>query len=223
MEMKHIFSTCLLIFATSCCALAQTITGSVVDAQTNEPLPFVNVFISNTTKGTQTDVKGAFVLKVQTAGYAKVVASMVGYKTVEQAFVLRPDETRRLDIRLSVDTKFLNEVKISGKKDKQWKRLYKDFEREFLGRSGNARNSTVKNPYDVDVSKKRQTLTANATKSIEIDNKALGYHLSYQLEGFESSGEAYQFSGQLLFKPMAPVSEPESRTWERNRNETYRG
>lgn len=223
MKTTHILSTCFLIFATSCCAIAQTITGSVVDEQTNEPLPFVNVFISNTTKGTQTDLKGTFVLKVQTAGYAKVVASIVGYKTTEQAFVLRPDETRRLDIRLSVDTKFLNEVKISGKKDKQWKRLYKDFEREFLGRSKNARNSAVKNPYDVDVTKKRQTLTANADKSIDIDNKALGYHLSYQLEGFESSGEAYQFSGQLLFKPMAPADETEARTWERNRNETYRG
>ncbi|AEI49212.1 hypothetical protein Runsl_2820 [Runella slithyformis DSM 19594] len=211
------------LLLTGLTALAQTITGSVVDAQTNEPLPFVNVFISNTTKGTQTDVKGAFVLKVQTAGYAKVVASMVGYKTVEQEFVLRPDETRRLAIRLSVDTKFLNEVKISGKRDRQWKRLYKDFEREFLGRSKNARNSAVKNPYDVDVIRKRGTLTANAAKSIEIDNKALGYHLSYQLEGFESSGEAYQFSGQLLFKPMPPANETEARTWERNRNETYRG
>lgn len=223
MKIKHIFSTYFLIFATSCRALAQTITGSVVDAQTNEPLPFVNVFISNTTKGTQTDIKGAFVLNVQTAGYAKVVASMVGYKTVEQEFVLRPDETRRLAIRLSVDTKFLNEVKISGKRDKQWKRLYRDFERGFLGRSKNARACKVLNPYDVGVTKKRQILTALAAKAIEIDNKALGYHLSYQLEDFETSGEAYQFSGQLLFKPLLPVNEAESHTWERNRNETYRG
>lgn len=212
-----------LLLLTGAAAHAQTIMGSVVDAQTNEPLPFVNVFISNTTKGTQTDVKGAFVLKVQSAGYAKVVASMVGYKTFEQEFVLRPDETRRLFIRLSVDTKFLNEVKISGKRDKQWKRLYKDFERAFLGRSKNARNSKVLNPYDINVTKKRQILTANAAKAIEIDNKALGYHLSYQLDDFESTADAYQFGGQLLFKLMPSANEAESQTWERNRNDTYRG
>jgi len=64
---------------------SQTVSGTITDAQTNEPLPFVNVYISNTTKGTQTDIKGGFTLKLQRAGFVKVVCSMVGYKTFEQA------------------------------------------------------------------------------------------------------------------------------------------
>ena len=202
---------------------SQTITGQVTDSQTNEPLPFVNVFISNTTKGTQTDVKGNFTLKLQTSGYSKVVASMVGYKSFEQEFVLRPDEVRRLTIKLQIDTKFLNEVKISGKRDKQWKRLYKDFEREFLGRTKNARNSNILNPYQIDISRKKQVLTANALQAIEIENKALGYGISYQLESFQVTGTSYEFSGKTLFKLLPATDDLQTRTWENNRNQTYRG
>lgn len=203
--------------------VAQTISGTVTDAQTTEALPFVNVYISNTTKGTQTDAKGVFTLKLQTSGYVKVVASMGGYKTFEQEFVLRPDEVRRLNIRLQTDTKFLNEVKIAGKRDKQWKRLYKDFEREFLGRTKNARNCKILNPFEIDVKKKKQILTASAIPPIEIENKALGYGLSYQLESFETTPTAYQFSGKTLFKLLNPTDEAETQTWETNRNQAYRG
>ncbi len=212
-----------LLLLTGPIILAQTIMGSVVDNETNEPLPFVNVFISNTTKGTQTDAKGNFVLKPQSAGYSKVVASMVGYKTFEQEFILRPDETRRLTIHLTTDTRFLTEVKIAGKLDKQWKRLYNDFEREFLGRNKNARNCKVINPYDIDVTKKRQVLTARATKTIEIENNALGYSLSYQLEDFQSTKVSYQFSGRLFFKLLPTTDDAVAKTWENNRNQAYRG
>lgn len=211
----------LLLFVQK--ALSQTITGQVTDSQTNEPLPFVNVFISNTTKGTQTDVKGNFTLKLQTSGYSKVVASMVGYKSFEQEFVLRPDEVRRLTIKLQTDTKFLNEVKISGKRDKQWKRLYKDFEREFLGRTKNARNSKILNPYQIDISRKKQVLTANALQAIEIENKALGYGISYQLESFQVTGTSYEFSGKTLFKLLPAEDDLQTKTWDNNRNQTYRG
>ncbi len=203
--------------------LSQTITGQVTDNQTNEPIPFVNVFISNTTQGTQTDVKGNFTLKLQTSGYSKVVASMVGYKSFEQEFVLRPGEVRRLTIKLQTDTKYLNEVKVSGKRDKQWKRLYKDFEREFLGRTKNARNSKITNPYQIDIKKKRQVLIANADQAIEIENKALGYGISYQLERFQVTGTAYEFSGKTLFKLLPATDENQTQVWENNRNQTYRG
>jgi len=218
---KKLVFLLLLLFIQK--ALSQTITGQVTDSQTNEPLPFVNVFISNTTKGTQTDIKGNFTLKLQTSGYSKVVASMVGYKSFEQEFVLRPDEVRRLTIKLQTDTKFLNEVKISGKRDKQWKRLYKDFEREFLGRTKNARNSKILNPFQIDINRKKQVLTANALQAIEIENKALGYGISYQLESFQVTGTSYEFSGKTLFKLLPTTDDLQTQTWDNNRNQTYRG
>lgn len=203
--------------------IAQTLTGNIIDDATNQPLPFVNVFISNTTKGTQTDVKGNFTLRLQTSGYVKVVASMVGFKSFEQEVVLRPDETRRFSIRLQPDTRFLSEVKVAGKRDKQWKRLYKDFQREFLGRTKNARNCEIKDPYFIDLSRKKQVLHATSSHPFEIHNKSLGYDIEYQLEQFNATTTTYEFSGKLLYREMTAKNDAQQKEWELARNDAYRG
>ncbi|MFN8349379.1 MAG: carboxypeptidase-like regulatory domain-containing protein [Spirosomataceae bacterium] len=202
---------------------AQTLTGQITDSETNEPLPFVNVFISNTTKGTQTDIKGNFTLHVQASGYVKVVASMVGYKSFEQELVLKPDETRRFTIRLKSDPRFLDEVKVAGKRDKQWKRLYKDFEREFLGRTKNARNCAIKNPYFIDLTRKKQVLYASSSRPLDVENKSLGYTIEYQLEQFNATATAYEFSGKLLYREVPAPNDAQQKAWELARNDAYRG
>lgn len=40
-----------------------SLTGKVVDAVSNEPLPFVNIIVSGTSTGTTTDLDGNFILK----------------------------------------------------------------------------------------------------------------------------------------------------------------
>jgi len=54
----------LLIFMLPLSLLAQnaSLKGRVVDALSNEPLPFVNVIVSGTTTGTITDMDGNFIL-----------------------------------------------------------------------------------------------------------------------------------------------------------------
>ena len=200
---------------------AQTITGRVLDKQTNEPLPFVNIFVSNTTKGTQSSQTGTFTLSNLASGYTKIVASMLGYKSFEKEVVLRPNEAINLTIALETDTRLLNEVKITGKKDKQWKRYYEDFEKVFVGKTKNAKNCKIQNPYEIDLKKTDQTLTARADKILEIENKALGYSMSYQLLYFQNTKAAYSFSGHVLFKPL--VTSNENLTWETNRRKAYQG
>jgi hypothetical protein len=61
---------------------AQMIKGVVQDAVTHAPLPFANVFLNNTTKGTVTDEKGEFLLKVlHEPGSYELVVSYVGYES----------------------------------------------------------------------------------------------------------------------------------------------
>ena len=45
-----------------------TVTGSVSDSETNEPLPGVNVVVKNTTKGTNTDFDGNFSIEGVSSG-----------------------------------------------------------------------------------------------------------------------------------------------------------
>ncbi len=57
------------------------ISGKVVDATTNEALPFVNVVVSGTTIGTTTDLDGNFLIIGLKPGYVRLSASFIGYNT----------------------------------------------------------------------------------------------------------------------------------------------
>lgn len=54
--------------------------GKVVDAVSNEPLPFVNIIVAGTTTGTTTDLDGNFILTGLTPGFIRLEASFIGYK-----------------------------------------------------------------------------------------------------------------------------------------------
>lgn len=57
-----------------------TIRGKVVDANTNEPVPFASVVIWNTTIGAMTDFDGNFLFTGIKPGFVEVRVSSVGYK-----------------------------------------------------------------------------------------------------------------------------------------------
>jgi hypothetical protein len=57
------------------------IRGQVVDATTNEPVPFASVVIWNTTTGAMTDYDGNFTFTGVNPGYVELRISSVGYKT----------------------------------------------------------------------------------------------------------------------------------------------
>ena len=56
------------------------IQGLVTDSSTKKPLPFASI-ITNTNKGTLTDVDGKFYIKSKTE-FNEIKVSYVGYKTV---------------------------------------------------------------------------------------------------------------------------------------------
>lgn len=57
-----------------------TLKGKVVDAVSNEPLPFVNIIVSGTTIGTTTDLDGNFTLTGLNPGFIRLEASFIGYR-----------------------------------------------------------------------------------------------------------------------------------------------
>lgn len=62
-----------------------TIGGSVKDSLTGEVIPFVNVAVPGTQKGTITDIDGAFVIRLP-AGNINLVFSSIGYKNRRVSF-----------------------------------------------------------------------------------------------------------------------------------------
>lgn len=88
-----------------------TITGKVLDAKTGEPLPGVSVFIKGTTKGTVTDIDGAY--SIQASAGATLVYQAVGLKT--QEIVVGTQSI--IDINLDQDVTTLEELIVTGYRD----------------------------------------------------------------------------------------------------------
>lgn len=63
------------------------IAGVVTDSLSREPLPYVNIFIAGTGKGTVTDLDGRYLLKLPEGIYI-ITYSMVGYQTEKREVVV---------------------------------------------------------------------------------------------------------------------------------------
>src|SRR3989304_133987 len=77
------------------------IAGRILDKETGEPMPGVNVVVKGTTLGTSTDLDGYYAILHVPPGVHTVVASMVGYSTVTVNEVrVRIDQTSPVDITM---------------------------------------------------------------------------------------------------------------------------
>ncbi|WP_229253753.1 TonB-dependent receptor [Dyadobacter sp. NIV53] len=86
-----------------------TIKGKVVGSDNNEPLPGVSVVIKGSQKGTSTDANGMFEIDVPGVE-STLIFSFVGY--IAQEIVA--GNQSQINVKLSVDTKSLDEVVVIG-------------------------------------------------------------------------------------------------------------
>ena len=94
---KILFVAILLITQIIAAQDKGTVKGLLTDKETNnDPLPFANVFIKNTTIGASTDFDGNYLLKVP-AGNHTIVFSFVGYETIEKPITVKAGETITLN------------------------------------------------------------------------------------------------------------------------------
>ncbi len=89
------------------------ISGTIVDAETGDPLPGVNVIIENTTFGAASDMRGNYVILNLPPGMYKVKVSMMGYKTTNINDVrVNIDLSTQLNINLNPEVLAGEEVSI---------------------------------------------------------------------------------------------------------------
>ena len=114
--MKIVY-TILLLFSASVSLLAQeaSLRGRVVDATSNEPLPFVNIVVSGTTIGTSTDLDGNFILNGLKPGYIRVEASFIGYKkAISSETEVSVANTKFIEIKLEQQKEQIDEVTVTA-------------------------------------------------------------------------------------------------------------
>lgn len=92
------------------------IKGKVIDAQSRQVLPFVNVLVLGTNVGSTTDENGMFVIKNVPLGYLKIQASFIGYESkASDDFLVTIEKSPFIIIELSQDNEQLDEVVVQSK------------------------------------------------------------------------------------------------------------
>ncbi|MGB0403188.1 MAG: DUF5686 family protein [Salibacteraceae bacterium] len=99
----------ILCFAVNLNAQKTIVSGKVIDAETNQPLPFVNIAYKNSKIGTSTDLDGNYRIETYYPTDS-LVASFIGY--LPQSFKVRKDESQSINFKLNTGQVNLNEVVI---------------------------------------------------------------------------------------------------------------
>jgi hypothetical protein len=219
--MKHfLFAFFMLPIA---CFAQITITGKIVSAD-KKAVVNASVFLSNATVGDKTNDEGAYVLRNVKQGQYELVVTIIGYETYRQTVMAGTDNISLPDIILTPRTTELKEVSI--RPDPDWERKYDAFKLEFLGSSEMAKQCKILNPemVDLDYDKDTRKLTGSSFDFIEIENKALGYHIKYLLTKFvkDSKTNMLYYEGSTLFNEMKGTSRDKKR-WAKNRKLAYEG
>lgn len=97
--------------------------GHVTNKETNEHLPYINVFVKGTTIGTTTDETGHYYLKNLPIGTLTIEVRSLGYKTMQQEITVQVNSTHELNFVLEEDAASLDEVVVSANRSETKRRL----------------------------------------------------------------------------------------------------
>jgi hypothetical protein len=201
------------------------ISGQVVDDSTGAPISLVNVFVANSTLGTSTNATGAFEIKNAPAGYHDVVASIIGYKRQTISIHLVDRDYPTVIFRLRPSPVEIGPVNVVAKYPTKWKENLERFQRLLLGTSENASQCKIVNAVVLDFTtdNREGLFGATAREPLIIENRALGYKLSFYLEEFSLETSMLKYVGSFKFEELAPANEPEKLEWGKMRAKAYKG
>jgi hypothetical protein len=206
-------------------AQTATVTGKVVDGVTNEPLPFTNVYFDKTSIGTASDEAGRFTIRNASVDFSELVASAIGYKTISAILKLEKDKTTVVEFKMIPDQGMLEEIVVRDKRNKEYEKLFLEFNRYFLGETGNSQQAKIVNPESLDLTYNadEQLLNARTLAPLKVENKALGYTITVDIDAFVASPSFYQLKFRSRFEKLVPIDKRQEKQWARKRLDTYLG
>jgi len=215
-----------IFFNINLIAYNQVIKGTVFDIKTQSPIDYASVYFSGTSVGTLSDENGNFQLDISKFHPSMhLTISAIGYYsvTLEDFSTVKPNL-----VYMNLKLIELKEVTVNAKfHGRERSENLTIFRNEFLGTTGNAINCKITNEDDIrfKYSANKDTLKAYATKPILIDNKALGYRITYYLDKFEyyKPGKSYLFKGSIIFREDSTTKDSKKLFFERKRKQAYLG
>ncbi|MBC7946976.1 MAG: carboxypeptidase-like regulatory domain-containing protein [Chitinophagaceae bacterium] len=215
-----------LLLLSSFLSVAQyNVTGRIIDSASKEPMSGASVFCQNTTIGTVSNKQGEFSLSLKSGGY-ELIISYTGYQTKQ--IQINHTDTRIPEIEMIKEEKSLGEVIIKSSNEVKdgWEKYGTFFLEHFIGTTPNAARTVLLNPEVLKfyLLKKSNKLRVLATEPLQIENRALGYNMRFQLDSF-----MYHYNTDInLYRGYCLYSEMEGgdslrRAWAQNRRNAYFG
>jgi len=216
-----------LLFSYTESSAQVTLQGIIIDSSSGDPIQGANVFIEGSSDGSSTDNDGRFRYDTDITGEHKLIASIIGHKTISRDIIIdKNDTTLTLNFELLPDELILDEIVIQSD-NSEWIELYEIFVSEFIGTNQFASETTIENRWVIDFVKKPEgDFTARANEPIMVHNHALGYRKKVKLSEFfwqlnERVGYYYYYEAE--FEYLEPEDESEQHRWNRNREQAYLG
>ena len=223
-----IYFACLLLFQFSY-AQSNAQKGLLLDKLTNQPIAGASVFINASGIGTITASDGTFDLSKfieAQFGHPVLTIAAMGYKTTTYNLTNSKDA---LVIYLIPLVRELQTVTVKAAEKNGWEKYGKDFIESFLSYSDFSKLCTIENHevlkfyYD----RKNNVLDVVARKPLIIQNKALGYKITYWLESFEHNFNTriLSYSGLTYYEDLIRPNKRKAQAakWLSNRATAYQG
>lgn len=204
---------------------AQIIKGKVFDKSAKSAIGYASLYFTGTFVGTTTDKDGNFELDVSRNKNMPLTVSAIGYFSVTIRDFL---SGKPVIIYMELKTYELGEVAVKSKSlAYRRKANLLTFKEVFLGTTENSRNCFITNENDItfNYDSDRDTLKAYASKPLEIENKSLGYRITYYLDKFEfdRANKTFIFKGDMIFKEDLSIDSEQKKAFERKRKYAYLG
>lgn len=198
--------------------------GIVRDAYSKEPLPYVNVFLENTTMGDASDDSGRYVLESVPPGFYNLIVSHIGYEMRLLAIQLQPSEKLELDINVLPKPLEGEEVEVEAPSPEEWEKMYETFREIFVGQTANAKKCRILNPYVLDLERdsRSKTLYASTDSTLRLQNDALGYRIDVILDHFHWLEDSGSYTVHPRFIEMESETPRQQKRWRKARNNLYK-
>jgi len=219
------FTLLILLINFHIAAYNQVIRGTVLDKETKSPIGFAYLYFNGTFTATQSDQNGDFELDVSKNASKPLIISAIGYYS---STLTGYTNEKPIIIYLIPKVYELNEITVNAKSlAKRRKDNLITFKNIFLGTTNNARDCKILNETDItfNYDSDKDTLKAFALKPILIDNKALGYRITYYLDKFEyvRRGRYFLFQGNITFNEDLNTDVAQKEVFETRRKYAYLG
>ncbi len=192
----------------------------IADIQTKDPISDAHIFISNSSFGTVSDKKGIIRLSIPEGLREDLIVSHVSYDVQ----ILTYAKTLKL---AENDTIFLNpnginidEIVVTQKRSKSWKKNFKRFTEAFIGSGKYASKCKILNPEVLRFATSDGVFEATAVDMLKIENEHLGYNVEFLLEKLkiDNNGSMKYIGYANFIDTSSPKTE---KKFNKNRVEAY--